>query len=224
VRPGTTLSTDPQWKVGVLARQDRAERTRNTILDAAAAVFTEKGFAGASLSEILATAGVTKGALYFHFSSKEELAMALVEQLWTADLPPTDGEVTLQTVIDMSHAFAHNIRNDVRVRASNRLVLEANFTRPAPQVYRRWIGILTDVLARARDHGDLRSEWDPAVVADWVSATFIGLASQSEVFSGMADLQERITVQWRIALPGLVPPRRVSRFDPAGTVPWDDGR
>jgi AcrR family transcriptional regulator len=206
-----------------LARQDRAERTRNTILDAAAAVFTEKGFAGASLSEILAEAGVTKGALYFHFSSKEELAMALIEELWKADLPDADGEVTLQTIIDMSHAFAHNIRNDVRVRASNRLVLEANFSRPAPEVYQRWIGILTDVLTQARERGDLRSEWDPAVVADWVSATFVGLASQSEVFTGMSDLHERLTVQWRIALPGLVPPRRVSRFDPAGTVPWDGG-
>jgi AcrR family transcriptional regulator len=209
--------------VRILARQDRAERTRNAILDAAATVFNERGFAGAALSEILAKAGVTKGALYFHFSSKEELAMALIEEQWKADLPYVDFDnVSLQTVIDVSHAFAHNIRHNVRVRASNRLVLEANFSRPTPEVYERWIGILTEILEKAQESGDLRREWSPAVVADWVSATFIGLQSQSEVFTGMADLHERITVQWQIALPGLVPPRRVSRFQPAGSARWDE--
>jgi len=206
-----------------LARQDRAERTRNAILDAAAAVFNERGFAGASLSEMLARAGVTKGALYFHFSSKEELAMALIEEQWKADLPYVDFEnVSLQTVIDMTHAYAHNLRHNLRVRASNRLVLEANFSRPTPEVYDRWIGILTEILEKAQEQGDLRKEWPPAVVANWISATLIGLQSQSEVFNGMTDLHERITVQWQIALPGLAPPRRVSRFRPAGSARWEE--
>lgn len=206
-----------------MARQDRAERTRNAILDAAAAVFDERGFAGASLSEILAKAGVTKGALYFHFSSKEELAMALIEEQWKAELPHVDFEdVSLQTVIDMSHAFAHNIRHNVRVRASNRLVLEANFSRPTPEVYERWIDIIENVLEQAKKRGDLRKELDPRTVADWVSATFLGIQSQSEVFTGMADIHERFTVHWQIALPGLAPPRRVSRFQPTGTARWDE--
>ncbi|MGH3758274.1 ScbR family autoregulator-binding transcription factor [Actinophytocola sp.] len=206
-----------------MARQDRAERTRNTILDAAAAVFDERGFAGASLSEILAKAGVTKGALYFHFSSKEELAMALIEEQWKAELPFVDFDnAGLQTIIDISHAFAHLIRANVRVRASNRLVLEANFSRPTPEVYERWIGILADVLIKAKERGDLRKELDPATVADWISATFLGIQSQSEVFTGMADLHERLTVLWQIALPGLAPPRRVSRFVPSGSAHWHD--
>jgi AcrR family transcriptional regulator len=205
--------------VRILARQDRAERTRNAILDAAAEVFDRRGFAGASLSEILTKAGVTKGALYFHFSSKEELAMALVEEQWKSEVPLVDLEDgSLQTVIDLCHALAHSILTNVRVRASNRLVLEANFTRPVPEVYHRWIGVLTKLLERAQEHGDLRKEWDPALVADWVSATFLGIQTQSEVCTGMADLHDRITVQWRIALPGLAPPRRVSRFQPSGSV------
>jgi AcrR family transcriptional regulator len=203
-----------------LARQDRAERTRNAILDAAAAVFDERGFVGASLSEILAKAGVTKGALYFHFSSKEELAMALVDEQWrTGGLPLVDlDDASLQTVIDISHAFAQNIRHNVRARACNRLVLEANFSRPTAEVYERWIRLLTDILSKAKERGDLRTEWEPALVADWVAATFLGIQSQSEVFSGMTDLHDRLTVLWRIALPGLAPPRRVSRFQPAGST------
>src|SRR5262249_39937193 len=77
-------------EVRALPRQDRAERTRNAILEAAAVVFDERGFNGASLSDILAKAGVTKGALYFHFSSKEELARAIVEEQFSVDLPFVD--------------------------------------------------------------------------------------------------------------------------------------
>lgn len=51
----------------------RRQRTREALLDAAATVFAERGFHGASLDEIAATAGYTRGAIYKHFTDKEEL-------------------------------------------------------------------------------------------------------------------------------------------------------
>jgi AcrR family transcriptional regulator len=51
----------------------RRQRTREALLDAAAAVFAQRGFQGASLDEIAATAGYTRGAIYKHFADKEEL-------------------------------------------------------------------------------------------------------------------------------------------------------
>ncbi|MFD6414028.1 TetR family transcriptional regulator, partial [Nocardia asteroides] len=51
-------------------KQDRAIRTRRNILEAAAKIFEERGYQAATIAEILGAAGVTKGALYFHFSSK----------------------------------------------------------------------------------------------------------------------------------------------------------
>jgi AcrR family transcriptional regulator len=51
----------------------RRERTREALLDAAAVVFAKRGFDGASLDEIAATAGYTRGAIYKHFADKEEL-------------------------------------------------------------------------------------------------------------------------------------------------------
>jgi AcrR family transcriptional regulator len=204
-----------------LARQDRAERTRNAILDAAAAVFDERGFNGASLSDILAKAGVTKGALYFHFSSKEELARAIVEEQFTVDLPMVDLEnPSLQTLIDMSHALAHNLTSNVRVRAGARLVIEANFADPTPDPYIRWIESAHHVLVAAQERGDLRKEWNPLDVANWMSAVFMGIQTQSDVLTGRADVHERLTIMWKIALPGLVPPRRLPRFVPSGTANW----
>jgi AcrR family transcriptional regulator len=204
-----------------LARQDRAERTRNAILDAAAEVFDERGFDGASLSDILARAGVTKGALYFHFSSKEELARALVSEQWVAIDTPDPEAAGLQDVIDMSHALAHSMWRNVRVRAGNRLVTEANFASPDATVYQRWIDIVDGLLAKAKQDGDLRQEWDTRDVANWVSAAFLGVQTQSAVLTGRDDVHQRLTIMWRIALPGLVPPRRVARFSPAGTLDWD---
>lgn len=205
-----------------MPRQDRAERTRNAILDAAAAVFDERGFNGASLSDILAKAGVTKGALYFHFTSKEELARAIIEEQYGGDLPDLGSEDRgLQTVIDLCHAFGRNLLSNVRVRASNRLVTEASFSSPYPSVFQRWIEILRDLLEAAQERGDLRKEWDTDDVAQWVAGAYLGIQTMAGVLTGRSDLRERITIMWAIALPGLVPPRRLSRFNPAGTIDWN---
>ena len=60
--------------------QDRAKATRGAIVVGAAAVFEEHGYGSASLTQVSETAGVTKGALYFHFQSKEDLARAVIEE------------------------------------------------------------------------------------------------------------------------------------------------
>src|SRR6476646_9534890 len=62
-----------------VARQARAEATRDAVLSGAAEVFLRLGYANASLAEIMAQAKVTKGALYFHFGSKEELARVVID-------------------------------------------------------------------------------------------------------------------------------------------------
>ncbi|WP_329062345.1 TetR/AcrR family transcriptional regulator [Amycolatopsis sp. NBC_01480] len=61
-----------------LTRAETKARTRAQLLDAAAQVFARKGFAGASVDDIAAQAGFTTGALYSHFSSKEEVFIELL--------------------------------------------------------------------------------------------------------------------------------------------------
>ena len=60
----------------------RLERTRSLLLDAAEAVFAEKGFMSATLDDIAHTAGYTKGAIYKHFTAKEDLFLAVNERYW----------------------------------------------------------------------------------------------------------------------------------------------
>lgn len=65
-------------------RNDRVEDAKSTsreqLLDAAAKVFAERGYRGASVEAIAAAAGVTKGALYWNFESKADLFFSLLEE------------------------------------------------------------------------------------------------------------------------------------------------
>jgi AcrR family transcriptional regulator len=65
---------------GEFDRSARRAQTRARLLEAAARVYARRGFAGATLEEVAAEAGFTKGAVYGHFGSKEKLLLALVEE------------------------------------------------------------------------------------------------------------------------------------------------
>ena len=57
----------------------KGQATRASILQTAAEVFAERGYAETTLSELIARSGLTKGALYVHFTSKEQLALTVLE-------------------------------------------------------------------------------------------------------------------------------------------------
>jgi AcrR family transcriptional regulator len=63
-------------------RERRLEHTRSLLLDAAEEVFAEKGFTPATLDDIAHTAGYTKGAIYKHFATKEDLFLAVSDRYW----------------------------------------------------------------------------------------------------------------------------------------------
>ena len=63
-------------------RERRLEHTRSLLLDAAEEVFAEKGFTPATLDDIAHAAGYTKGAIYKHFATKEELFLAVSDRYW----------------------------------------------------------------------------------------------------------------------------------------------
>jgi AcrR family transcriptional regulator len=62
-------------------RQEYSASTRRALIDVATELFTERGYAGASLDEIVAGARVTKGALYHHFSGKQALFESVFERV-----------------------------------------------------------------------------------------------------------------------------------------------
>ncbi len=71
-------------------------RTRKRLIEAAAAVIAEKGFDRASLEDIAALAGMTRGAVYGNFKNKEELFLALIETHWKPVIPPLKAGASLK--------------------------------------------------------------------------------------------------------------------------------
>src|SRR4051812_15177757 len=63
-----------------LSREEKKAMTRSKLLDAAAAVFARRGFNGASLDDVAEEAGLTKGAVYSNFASKDDLIATLLEE------------------------------------------------------------------------------------------------------------------------------------------------
>lgn len=73
------------------SRKAKVDRTRGELLAAAARVFAARGYEGASVGDIAAEAGYTKGALYAHFGSKSELFLALARDVVLCEIPASPG-------------------------------------------------------------------------------------------------------------------------------------
>ncbi|MET9608645.1 ScbR family autoregulator-binding transcription factor [Streptomyces sp. NPDC006512] len=200
-------------------RQGRAEITRQAILDGAAIAFDHGGFGGTSLSDVVKHAGVTKGALYFHFQSKEALARTLIdEQFQVAEGVPEIEDPGLQTVIDLTHQMASGLRSNVRVRAGIRLVIEfGSFTHPDPSPYNTWIDTCHGCLTPAQERGDVLPSLNTYDLSTLIVGSFTGIQVTSHVRTGREDLHARVDDLWNHLLPGIVPADRIARFDPSGS-------
>src|SRR5688572_17919117 len=109
-------------------RARRPEARPDEILDAALAVFSEQGFAGARVEDIAARAGLSKGAVYLYFDSKHDMLKALVRRLadrvmgaaeFVVNADHGDAEQTLRTLL----AFMGAQLADPTVSAAPRLII-----------------------------------------------------------------------------------------------------
>lgn len=181
--------------------QERAVRTRAVILRAAAEVFDEFGFSGASISKIMKRAGVTQGAMYFHFGSKEELAHAvMIGQGDGLQLP--DGEDGLQRLIDITLYLARQLQTNPVLRGGVRLAVEqGEFGMHDDQPYQQWVEVFRQQLQAARTRGELNEAADEDEFAVVLVGAFSGTQLFSQITTGRSDLPELICTLWRYLLP-----------------------
>ncbi|MCX5381228.1 ScbR family autoregulator-binding transcription factor [Streptomyces sp. NBC_00091] len=189
-----------------MAEQVRAIRTRQAILSAAAKIFEEQGYQAATISQILTAAGVTKGALYFHFQSKEDLAQGvLAEQDQQITVPPRVSKV--QQVVDVTVLHAYRLQTDPMVRAGVRLSMDQlaqGLDRSGPFV--RWAEVLTDLFETAQSQGELLPHVVPAETAEVIVGAFAGVQSMSQAICDYRDLPARVAALMRHLLPSVVLP------------------
>jgi AcrR family transcriptional regulator len=73
-----------------LTRREKQQRTRKSLLGAAARIFCKRGLEGASIDEVAQAAGYTKGAFYANFKSKEELFLVMLDERFARELERLD--------------------------------------------------------------------------------------------------------------------------------------
>lgn len=205
-------------------RQARAVATRTAILEAAAREFADEGYGAVALSRIHERSGVTKGAMYFHFASKEAMAAAVVER-FEARLPEVldqftcDGLDALTTVVSVSVGFAELLRDETPCRAGLRILLNGVLgDRRARWPHEFWEGAYADLLGRAAREGSLRAEVDPVGLARTAVAMCIGHWAVSASTGPVVDLKERTKASWAVLVSATAEPAWLERWYAAGGI------
>lgn len=192
----------------------KAAQTRAFIIEKTAAVFNKKGYAGTSLTDLTEATGLTKGALYGNFKSKDEIAVAAFEYnvQKVSYVFPDDGK---QTVIDRLLAIpAHYKKRFVTVAECGgcpvlNTAVEADDNQPelkekVNEVIKAWKSQYVQILQEGIDKGEIKPGINPASYAHLFIALFEGGTMLSKVTGDLGyfnDAMNRMTQIIKSELP-----------------------
>src|SRR5580700_1751032 len=174
-------------KRGAIRLRD-PERTRDRLLQAASREVYRSGFQSASLDAILAATGVTKGALYYHFDSKEALGYAVVEEVIDPDVratwvrPLQNGKDPIDALIGIVQGISiqpEDVRGGCALNnlAQEMSPLDAGFRKRLAIVFDAWREAVASVLRDGQTHGSVRRDVKPADAAGILIAMVEGYGS-----------------------------------------------
>lgn len=170
--------------------QQRSVDTRDALLAGAAAVFSRLSYGEARTRDIAVESGISEGSLYFHFGTKADIAIAVLDlqqERMTAVLSEVQGGegASLTKLITLLSRLAELIAEDQIVQAGIKLAGQ-----PSPDIadaantpYVEWVQIVRTLLVEGVADGSVRPEIDVEREAQHVNAVFVG----AQVLSGLAD-------------------------------------
>lgn len=212
--------------------QERSIRTRNEILRAAAEVFAEEEFGAATINEIIDRAGVTKGALYYHFDhaqaggkkAKEQLASAILESTLSLDgIRPQP--FRLQEWVDTGMVLAHRLGRETGLRAALRLSVQRNAREDYGTPWPGWVEITTGQLTAAQQNSELLPNAEPWRYARLVAGCWAGIALTTYALDGSLDaFEEETAFFYARLLPSLAAPGLIQDLDVSpdrGRLLWE---
>jgi AcrR family transcriptional regulator len=197
------------------------ERTRERLLQAAFREVYRSGFQSAGLNAILAAAGVTRGALYHHFGSKEALGYAIVEEIIAPDnrgqwlRPLQNCEDPIDALIGAVQALSvqpEAVRGGCPLLnlAQEMSPLDAGFRQRLATRFRNWQDGVAAALRDGQNHGKVRRDLEPAQAAGLLIAMVEGYGSLAKNAQDAKVMEEGIKniVDW---LRSMRPPRNRKR-------------
>lgn len=190
----------------------KGEATRAYLLRTAAQVFAERGYVAATQNDLIAASGLTKGAFYFYFRSKTELALAVLREQkgrWLTEvgervLAEPNGAGQLRELVP---AMLTLITVDPSAWSITRLSRElASDPDAAEQVSAdtaEWVGFVGDIVRRGQADGSIQRGFDPDSVATVLVGAFDGIKSLVDVLEPPARAADVFTDRMQTLL-GLV--------------------
>ena len=172
-----TLQTPPVDLQAVAPPSERDERTRHRLLRAAVQVFDRKGYAAASVREIVEAAGVTKPALYYHFGNKEGILLSILQEgarqfdetvQGAVNRPGTARERMTALAVNLFNQFADNVPV---VRVCHSMFHNPVDSAP-PFDFTRFDRSLVSGLKQIVEEGQQAGELRPALAEDVALAVF----------------------------------------------------
>lgn len=190
----------------------RGAVTRRHLLDIAARRFAEQGFAATSFRDLIEASGLSKGAFYFHFASKRDLAVEVFrdkqQHLLGAVAAAMDPDrPALERLTQLWSARARVVAADPGVGSLRRLAAaladDPDLERELAAFHARPVELIASLLTEAQRAGDVRAAVDTHRAAEAAFAAVIGLDEVSQRESGMADLVERSEAFLEVFLHGV---------------------
>ncbi|MGW5723134.1 ScbR family autoregulator-binding transcription factor [Amycolatopsis sp. NPDC003865] len=189
-----------------MTKQARSEQTRRLLLEAAAELLHRDGYAATSMVGIAQAAGVTKGGLYFHFSSKDEICDE-VQDAATAVLREHVNRQSavprpaLPRLADLSRALMRWLDTDPKVGASFRMAREMGAADERFVGFSRaWLAQVHEYVAEALAGGELGTDVPIETAELLVVVTCVGLESvvSSRIVVPDSDLAVMLGKLWRL--------------------------
>ncbi|WP_456376783.1 TetR family transcriptional regulator C-terminal domain-containing protein [Thiolapillus sp.] len=174
------------------------EQTRQRLLEAAFNEIYKYGFQAASLSRILRHTGVTKGALYHHFSSKTELGYAVVEEIiatsieefWVKPLHQSGNPI--DTFIEQMYKVVEETGEEMlrlgcplNNLAQEMSPIDDGFRERLEQIYISWREAIATALTVAQERGQVRRDIDPGQTSIFVLAALEGCVGSAKAAQSM---------------------------------------
>jgi AcrR family transcriptional regulator len=167
-------------------RVDRAERTRQRLLDGAALRFANAGYSRTTVEQIAGAAGVSKAVVYHHFRSKESILEALLERMLTDWAHVSNLQMYLTAGAGVLDAFEHSLRASLDfarkspllralLQLDTAVLLGLGDSAAVQKNMREARGHMIAAVSAGVAAGELRSELDPERAADLLRLVMIAL-------------------------------------------------
>lgn len=196
--------------------QVRAELTRRLVIDAAVELFDSVGYGNASLADVIAATGVSKGAFYYHFSNKGAVAEAIITEAdtrltATATATLADPSASsLAGIIRTTFVIAELEQHDPLLRVGVQLrggLGQISSALDGFETHREWF---TNAVHTAIRERDLNADLDPDRVGYTIWAAVIG--THAHCGATGQNTQQRLADAFNVILPGICTPEAAPRY------------